>query len=146
MSTDILINNVNLSLDARDDTPALSASQEAHKADALLQTILPPHTTNMSAFECDDAGIDHHANLADYSELDTEIAKAPERHSVEIGLPKHFSQDQVTKTQLTKTRRPRQRHTRGKHVRRLRQDHWQMAQPRSRPSESIPLITHPARS
>jgi len=144
LSTDILIqvNNVNSLLDARDDTPALSASQEAYKADALLQTIWPLHTTNISTFECNDAGIDHHANLADYSELDTEIAKAPEHHSVKISLPKHFSQDQVTKTRLTKTQHPRQHHTRGKHVRHLRQD--QMAQ--SRLSKSIPLITHPARS
>ena len=37
--------------------------------------------------------IDLHANLADYSEL--EIAKALARHSVEIGLPKHYDPNHV---------------------------------------------------
>jgi len=39
--------------------------------------------------EYDDDGIDLHANLANYSEL--EIAKALARHFVEIGLPKHYA-------------------------------------------------------
>ena len=37
----------------------------------------------------DEAGINLCANLADYSEL--KIAKALARHSVEIGLPKHYA-------------------------------------------------------
>ena len=41
----------------------------------------------------DEAGIDLHAKLVDYTEL--EIARALARHSVEIGLPKHYAPNHV---------------------------------------------------
>jgi len=41
------------------------------------------------AFQHDEAGINLHATLVDYSKL--EIAKALARHSVEIGMPKHYA-------------------------------------------------------
>jgi len=61
---------------------------------------LPPHATSGDdiaaarpsvAYDKDDINL--HANLADYSEL--EIAKALARHSVEIGLPKHYAPNQL---------------------------------------------------
>jgi len=92
-----LNNNANSPLDVRNDTSALPASNEARKNVTLLPTllpkILPPCATSGDDFAaaspsvaCDGDGIDLQANLVDYSEL--EIAKAPARHSVEIGLPK----------------------------------------------------------
>ena len=82
----------NSPIDAHKVSPALPASQEANEAATLLATILSPHATICNDFaavrhavECNDADIDHHANLADYGEL--EIAKALARHCVEIGLP-----------------------------------------------------------
>jgi len=65
-----LIDNANSSLNARNDTPALPASQDTNKACTLLPTILPPRATHGNNFaaarhsvECDDAGIDVHARL-----------------------------------------------------------------------------------
>jgi len=66
----------------------------------LLASILPLCATSgddlvasRPAVEHDEAGINLHANLVDYSEL--EIAKALARHSVEIGLPKHYDPNHV---------------------------------------------------
>ena len=65
-----------------------------------MPSILPSRATsgNDSAaarpsVQHDEAGIDLHANLVDYTEL--EIAKALARHSVEIGLPKHYALNYV---------------------------------------------------
>jgi len=61
---------------------------------------LPPRATSgddlataRPSVQHDEAGIDLHANLFHYSELD--IAKALARHSVEIGLPKHYTQNHM---------------------------------------------------
>ena len=66
----------------------------------LLPSILPPRATSgddlaaaRPSVQHDADGIDLHANLVDYSEL--EIAKALARHSVEIGLPKHYAPHHV---------------------------------------------------
>ena len=66
----------------------------------LLPSILPPRATSgddsaaaRPSVQHDEAGIDLHANLVDYTEL--EIAKALARHSVEIGLPKHYAPHHV---------------------------------------------------
>ena len=66
----------------------------------LLPSILPPHATSSDdsaavrpSVQHDEPGIDLHANLVDYTEL--EIAKALARHSVEIGLPKHYAPNHV---------------------------------------------------
>jgi len=57
----------------------------------------------------DEAGINLHANLVDYTEL--EIAKALARHSVEIGLSKHYAPNHVV---LHRVRcKPRSETTRG---------------------------------
>jgi len=95
-----LNDKANSPLNARNDTPALPASQEANEAPTLLPMILPPRTTCGNDFaaachavERDEAGIDLHDNLADYGEL--EIAKAPARHSVKIVFPKHSVPDNV---------------------------------------------------
>jgi len=75
--------------------PAVTATNEHHNI-TLLPSILPPPATSGDAsaaarpsVQHDEAGIDLHANLVDYTEL--EIAKALARHSVEIGLPKHYA-------------------------------------------------------
>jgi len=61
---------------------------------------LPPRATSGddSAVTCpsvqhNEASIDLHANLVDYTEL--EITKALARHSVEIGLPKYYALNHV---------------------------------------------------
>ena len=54
----------------------------------LLPSILP-----RPSVQHDEAGINLHANLVDYSRL--EIAKALARHSVEISLPKHYAPNHV---------------------------------------------------
>jgi len=61
---------------------------------------LPPRATSgddsaaaRPSIQHDEAGIDLHANLVDYTEL--KIAKALARHSVEIGLPKHYDPNHV---------------------------------------------------
>ena len=64
----------------------------------VVPSILPPRATFGDAaarpsVQYDEAGIDLHANLVDYTEL--EIAKALARHSVEIGLPKHYAPNHV---------------------------------------------------
>jgi len=66
----------------------------------LLPSILPPRATSgdesaaeRPSFQHNEAGINLHANLVDYTEL--EIAKALARHSVEIGLPKHYALNYV---------------------------------------------------
>ena len=75
--------------DAHDDNLKFSTTP-------LLPTILLPRATSDNtasvappSVEYDEAGFDIHANLADYNEL--EIAKALARHSVKIGLPKHYA-------------------------------------------------------
>jgi len=66
----------------------------------LLPSILPLRATSgddlvaaRPVFQHDAAGINLHANLVDYSEL--EIAKALARHFFEIGLPKHCAPNHV---------------------------------------------------
>ena len=64
----------------------------------VVSSTLPPRATIGDAaarpsVQYDEAGIDLHANLVDYTEL--EIAKALARHSVEIGLPKHYAPNHV---------------------------------------------------
>ena len=58
LPTDILIGNLNIisSLDTRNNTPTLSAAQEANEANVLLPTILPLYATVMSAVRRDNAG------------------------------------------------------------------------------------------
>jgi len=65
-----------------------------------LPSILPSRPTSgddsaaaRPSVQHDEAGIDLHANLVDFTEL--EIAKALARHSVEIGLPKHYAPNHV---------------------------------------------------
>ena len=79
--------------------PAVTATNK-HDNITLLPSILPPRATfgNDSAaarpsVQHDEAGIGLHANLVDYTEL--EIAKALARHSVEIGLSKHYAPNHV---------------------------------------------------
>jgi len=66
---------------------------DKHDNITLLPSILPPCATSgddlaaaRPSIQHDEASIDLHANLVDYSEL--KIAKALARHSVEIGPPK----------------------------------------------------------
>ena len=66
----------------------------------LLPSILPSRTssgddsaTARPSVQHDEAGINLHANLVNCTEL--EIAKALARHSVEIGLPKHYALNHV---------------------------------------------------
>jgi len=74
--------------------PAVPATNERDNV-TLLPSILPPRATSGNDLAAarpsgqhDEAGIDLHANLIDYNEL--EIAKALARHSVEIGIaPNH---------------------------------------------------------
>jgi len=79
--------------------PAVAATKE-HDNTTLLPSILPPRATSddtsaaaRPSIQHDEAGIDLHANLVYYTEL--EIAKALARHSVEIGLPKHYAPNHV---------------------------------------------------
>jgi len=78
----------------------LPATDETRDNFTLLPFILPPRANSVDAsaaarpsVQHDGAGIDLHTNLADYSEL--EIAKARARHSIEIGLPKHYVPNHV---------------------------------------------------
>ena len=69
-----------------------------HDSITVVPSILPPRATFGDAaarpsVQYNEAGIDLHANLVDYTEL--EIAKALARHSVEIGLPKHYAPNHV---------------------------------------------------
>jgi len=80
--------------------PAVPAINETRDNVTLLPSILPPRTTSgddlaaaRPSIQHDKAGIDPHANLADYSQL--QIAKALARHSVKIGLPKHYALNHV---------------------------------------------------
>jgi len=66
----------------------------------LLPSILPPRATSGDdsdaarlSVQHNEVGIDLYANLVDYTKL--EIAKALARHSVEIGLPKHYAPNHV---------------------------------------------------
>jgi len=75
--------------------PAVTATNERDNI-TLLPSILPPCATSgddlaaaRPSVQHDEAGINLHANLVDYSEL--EIAKALARQSVEISLPKHYA-------------------------------------------------------
>ena len=79
--------------------PAVTATNERDNI-TLLPSILPPCATSgddsaavRPSVQHDEAGIDLHTNLVDYTEL--EIAKALARHSVEIGLPKHYAPNHV---------------------------------------------------
>jgi len=79
--------------------PAVTATNERDNI-TLLPSILPPRTTSgddsaavRPSVQHDEAVIDLHANLVDYTEL--EIAKALACHSVEIGLPKHYAPNHV---------------------------------------------------
>ena len=85
----------------------------------LLPSILPPRATSgddlvasRPAVEHDEAGINLHANLVDDSKL--EFAKALARHSVEIGMPKHYAPNHVvTEARCTSLEsRPRKSHRR----------------------------------
>jgi len=80
--------------------PAVPATNETRDNVTLLPSILRPCTTSdddlaaaRPSIQHDEAGIDPHTNHADYSEL--EIIKAPSRHSVKIGLPKHYALNDV---------------------------------------------------
>jgi len=73
--------------------PAVTATNGGDNI-TLLPSIWPPRATSgddsaavRPSVQHDEAGIDLHANLVDYTEL--EIAKALARQFVEIGLPKH---------------------------------------------------------
>jgi len=79
--------------------PAVTATNKSDNV-TLLPSILPPRATSgddsaatRPSVQHDEAGIDLHANLVHYSEL--EIAKALARHSVEIGLTKHYTPNHV---------------------------------------------------
>jgi len=79
--------------------PAVTATNERDNI-TLLPSILPPRATSgddsaatRPSVQHNEADIDLHANLVDYTEL--EIAKALARHSVEIGLPKHYALNHV---------------------------------------------------
>jgi len=79
--------------------PAVTATNKRDNM-TLLPSILPPRATSgddsaaaRPSVQHDEAGIDLHASLVDYTEL--EIAKALARHSVEIGLPKHYALNHV---------------------------------------------------
>jgi len=79
--------------------PAVTVTNELDNI-TLLPSILPSRATSgddsataRPSVQHDEAGIDLHANLVDYTEL--EIAKALARHSVEMGLPKHYAPNHV---------------------------------------------------
>jgi len=76
--------------------PTVTATNERDNV-TILPSILPSRATSTndsaSVQQFDEASIDLHANLLDYTEL--EIAKALARHSVEIGLPKHYALNHV---------------------------------------------------
>jgi len=79
--------------------PAVTAANERDNI-TLLPSILPPRATSgddsaapRSSVRHDEAGIDLHVNLFDYTKL--EIAKALARHSVEMALPKHYAPNHV---------------------------------------------------
>jgi len=79
--------------------PAVTATNERDSI-TLLPSILPPRATSgdnsaaaRPSFQHNEADINLHANLVDYTKL--EIAKALACHSVEIGLPKHYTLNHV---------------------------------------------------
>jgi len=79
--------------------PAVTATNKSDNV-TLLPSILPSCATSGDDFAAarpsvqhDEDGIDLHADLVHYSE--PEIAKALARHSVEIGLPKHYTPNHV---------------------------------------------------
>ena len=79
--------------------PAVTVTNERDNI-TLLPSILPPRATSgddsaaaRPSVQHDEAGIDLHANIVDYTKL--EIAKALARHSVEIGLSKHYAPNHV---------------------------------------------------
>ena len=93
LDTNDLNQDANSSLHMRDDN---LVAPTIHEIASLLPTTLPPRATSVNtgsvappSVEYDESDFDNHANLADYTEL--EIAKALARHSVEIGLPKHYA-------------------------------------------------------
>jgi hypothetical protein len=92
-------NDTILPLLVRNANSAVTATNERDNV-TLLPSILPPRATSgddlvaaRPSVQQDEAGIDLHANLVDYSEL--EIAKVLSRHSVEIGLRKHYAPNHV---------------------------------------------------
>jgi len=68
------------------DASTVSATKEARENATLLPTILPLRATSDDDLAAARPSVEH--DEAYYSEL--EIAKALARHSVEIGLPKHW--------------------------------------------------------
>jgi len=79
--------------------PAVTTTNEHNKI-TLLPSILPPRATSGNAsaaarpaVQHNEAGINLHTSLVDYTKL--EIAKALARHSVEVGLPKHYAKNHV---------------------------------------------------
>ena len=97
--------------------PAVTATNKSDNV-TLLPSILPPRATSVDdlaaarpSVQHDEAGMDLHANLVDYTEL--EIAKALARHSVEIGLPKHYTPNHVVPEAI---KRPRTRSTAARQV------------------------------
>ena len=85
--------------DVCNDKPSEPVLDEAD-VNTLLQMILPPRATSdddfaaaCPFFECDQAGIDLHAHLANYSTL--KISNALARHFVEVGLPKQYAPNQL---------------------------------------------------
>jgi len=79
--------------------PAVTATNKSDNV-TLLPSISPPRATSgddpaamRPSVQHHEAGIDLHADLVHYSEL--EIAEALARHSVEIGLPKHYTPNHV---------------------------------------------------
>jgi len=81
------------------NNPAVTATNE-HDNVTLLPSILPLHATSgdtsaaaRPSIQHDEAGVDLHANLLDYTVIET--AKVLARHSVEICLPKHYASNHV---------------------------------------------------
>ena len=88
LNSPLLVNNL-----------AVTATNELDNI-TLLPSILPPRATSGDtsaaahpSVQHEEAYIDLHANLVDYTEL--EIAKALACHSVEIGLPKYYAPNHV---------------------------------------------------
>ena len=92
--------DINLPSLVRNANPTVTVTNERDNV-TILPSILPLRATSTDdstaarppVHRIDEAGINLYANLFDYTEL--EIAKALTRHSVEIGLPKHYAQNHV---------------------------------------------------
>ena len=110
LETADLNDDTNLPLHVRNDTPAVPATDKSRENSTLLPTILLPCATSCDDLaaarpfvEHDEPGINLHANLADYCKL--EIAKALPRHSVKMGLPKHYATNHFFGVKAKKSRR-----------------------------------------